>query len=63
VRRNLFWLGWAVLIALPIIFVTQGLIIQDIPRVALWQWFVPLAAVALIIFTRNTDDVLRHHVI
>jgi hypothetical protein len=43
--------------------VTQGLVIQDIPRVELWQWFIPLAAVALIIFTRNTDDVLRHHVI
>lgn len=62
-RRYFFWFGWAVLIALPIIFVTQGLIIQDLPRVELWQWFVPLAAAAVIYFSRNTDDVLKHHVV
>ena len=62
-RRYLFWSGWVVLIALPIVFVTQGLIIQDLPKVAPWQWLVPFAAVVLIYFSRNTDDVLKHHVV
>ena len=62
-RKYVFWSGWAVLVALPIVFVTQGLVIQDIPKVALWQWFIPLAAIVLIFFSRNTDDVLKHHVV
>jgi hypothetical protein len=62
-RKSLFWLGWGVLLALPIAFVAQGLIIQDLPKVALWQWFVPLAAIVLIYVSRNTDDVLKHHVV
>ena len=48
---------------LPVVFVTQIVLMQDLPKVALWQWAIPLAAVVLIYFTRNTDDVLKHHVI
>lgn len=62
-RRYVFWFGWGVLIALPLVFVTHGLIIQDIPRVQLWQWFVPLAAILVIYLSRDTDDVLKHHVV
>lgn len=62
-RKSAFWFGWGVLIALPIIYVTHALIIQDLPRIAPWQWFVPLAAVVVIYFSRDTDDVLKHHVV
>ena len=62
-RKTLFWAGWIVLFVLPVVFVTQIVLMQDLPKVALWQWAIPLAAVVLIYFTRNTDDVLKHHVI
>ena len=61
-RRALFWLGWAVLIALPVIFTIQVFAIQDLPKIAPWQWVIPLAAIVLVYFSRNTDDVLKHHV-
>ena len=60
-RRFVFWTGWAVLIALPIIFVTHALIIQNIPKIQLWQWVVPFVAVLMIALARNRDDVLHHH--
>lgn len=62
-RRKLFWLGWIVLFALPIIYGIQILITQDLPAVEPWKWAIPLAAAVLIYFSRNTDDVLKHHVV
>lgn len=62
-RKTLFWSGWAVLIVLPLIYAFEIWRIQDLPPVALWQWGVPIAAAALIYFTRNRDDVLRHHLV
>lgn len=62
-RRKLFWLGWIVLFALPVIYGIQIFIAQDLPAVEPWKWAIPFAAVLLIYFSRNTDDVLKHHVV
>lgn len=62
-RTRLYYVGWAVLLLLPIAYVTEGLIIQDLPKIQLWQWLVPLVAFGLIVYGRNRDDVLKHHVV
>lgn len=62
-RKALFRLGWIVLFVLPVIYGIQIYVTQDLPHVAAWQWAIPLAAVVLIYFSRNTDDVLKHHVV
>ena len=62
-RKALFWLGWAILAILPVAFAIEIFMIDDLPRVALWKWAILAAAVVLIYFTRNRDDVLQHHVI
>jgi hypothetical protein len=62
-RRKLFWFGWIVLFALPVIYGVQIYLTQDLPPVEPWKWFIPFAAVVLIYFSRNTDDVLKHHVV
>lgn len=62
-RRAFFWFGWAVLAVLPVIFAVQIYLIQDLPKIEAWKWAVPFAAVILIYFSRNRDDVLKHHVV
>lgn len=62
-RKMLFGFGWAVLFALPVIYAVQIYMIQDLPKVEPWKWLVLLAAVVLIYFSRNTDEVLKHHVV
>ena len=62
-RRKLFWFGWSVLFALPVIFTIQIIVTQDLPKVEWWKWVIPFAAVVLIYFSRNPDDVLKHHVV
>jgi hypothetical protein len=62
-RKALFRFGWAVLLALPVIYGVQILVTQDLPPVSLWQWGFLAAVVVLVYFTRNTDEVLKHHVI
>lgn len=61
-RKNLYILGWALLAALPVIYGIQIYLAQDLPRVEPWKWLVLFAAVVLIFFTRDRDDVLKHHV-
>lgn len=63
VRKALYWFGWLVLFALPVIFAVQIYLLQDLPKVEPWKWMVPLAAVVLIYATRNRDDVFKHHVV
>jgi hypothetical protein len=60
-RKFIFVLGWVVLVALPLVFIAHAVWIQDLPHVAAWQWAVPFAAALVIYFSRNRDDVLRHH--
>jgi hypothetical protein len=62
-RRALFWFGWAVLAILPVIFAIEIYIIQDLPKIEFWKWLIPLAAIVLIFFSRNRDEVLKHHVV
>jgi FtsH-binding integral membrane protein len=62
-RRTLFWLGLAVLLALPIVYGVQIYMTQDLPAVHVWQWLIPAAAVLMVFFSRNPDDVLKHHVV
>ncbi|HET8798346.1 MAG TPA: hypothetical protein VFO89_11700 [Thermoanaerobaculia bacterium] len=62
-RKTLFWLGWAVLFVLPVVYGIQIFITQDLPRVELWKWAVPFVAIVLIYLSRDRDDVLKHHVV
>ncbi|HSP33762.1 MAG TPA: hypothetical protein VLU46_05540 [Thermoanaerobaculia bacterium] len=61
-RKALFWIGSAVLIALPIVFTIQIMMIQDLPKVEVWKWAVLGAALLLVYFSRSRDDVLNHHI-
>jgi hypothetical protein len=61
-RRAIFWFGWAVLLALPVIYTIQIIVAQDLPPIETWKWIVPVIAVLIIIAARNRDDVLKHHV-
>ncbi len=62
-RRTLFWLGWTVLIALPIAAGVEIYIRQDLPSLDPWRLAVVAGAVLLVIFARNRDEVLKHHVV
>lgn len=62
-RKWLFRFGWVVLFALPVVYAIQIVVTQDLPKVEPWQWGILFATVVLIYFSRNTDDVLKHHVV
>lgn len=62
-RKGIFWFGWAVLLALPVIYVVTAIVVQDLPRVEPWKWGILFGAVALIFLSRNRDEVLKHHVV
>lgn len=61
-RKALWWFGWVVLFILPVIFIAQVFMLQDLPKVEPWKWLIAFAAVAIIYFSRNRDDVLKHHI-
>ena len=62
-RKKLFWLGWAILFALPIAFTVEILVRQDLPPVQPWKWAILVGAVLLVYFARNRDDVFQHRVV
>ena len=62
-RKKLFWFGWIVLFALPVIYTTQIVLSQDLPPVEWWKWAIAFAVVVLIYFSRDTDEVLKHRVV
>ena len=62
-RRTLFWTGLIVLMVLPVIYGVQIYMTQDLPAVKVWQWLIPAAAVLMVFFSRNPDDVLKHHIV
>ena len=61
-RQTLYGIGWIVLFALPLIYGIQIVVTQDLPPVEWWKWAILFATVVLIYFSRNRDDVLKHHV-
>lgn len=62
-RRTLFWIGWILLIGLPVTYGAQVWWTQDLPAVEPWKWALLLGSLLLVYFARNPDDVLRHHVV
>ena len=62
-RKTLFATGWVVFFALPLFYVIQIIVTQDLPPVEWWKWAILFATVVLIYFSRNRDDVLKHHVV
>ena len=62
-RKFFFRVGWAILLALPIVFIAEIVLSQDLPTVQPWKWAILFGAVVMIYATRNRDDVLRHHVV
>lgn len=62
-RKWLFRFGWAVLFVLPVVYIVQIFVTQDLPKVESWQWGILFGTVVLIFFSRDTDDVLKHHVV
>jgi hypothetical protein len=62
-RRAIFWLGWCILAILPLIFIAQIIIVDNLPEVELWKWAVPIVAIAMIALARSRDDVLKHHLV
>jgi lipid-A-disaccharide synthase-like uncharacterized protein len=62
-RKTLFWLGWAILFALPVAFAAEIYMIDDLPHVQPWKWAILGASVLMIYLTRNRDTVLQHHVV
>lgn len=62
-RKTLFRLGWIVLFALPVVYGIQIFVTQDLPAVEPWKWAILFAAAVLVYFSRDTDDVLKHHVV
>jgi hypothetical protein len=61
-RKTIFWLGMAILCALPFAYAFEIYSTQDIPGVAIWKWGILVGAIALVIAGRNRDDVLKHRV-
>jgi hypothetical protein len=59
----MFWFGWGVLFYLPAVYAMQVYLEQNLPQVEPWKWAMILGAVLLIYFSRNRDDVLKHHVV
>lgn len=62
-RKFFFRLGWAILIVLPIAFIVEIVVSQDLPLVQPWKWVILFGAVAMVYAARDRDDVLRHHVV
>jgi lipid-A-disaccharide synthase-like uncharacterized protein len=62
-RRKLYLSGWVILFMLPLAFTTEILLSQDLPAVPPWKWALLAGAVLLVYFTRNRDEVLKHHLI
>ena len=62
-RKFLYRFGWVVLFTLPVIYGVEIYLANDLPRVAPWQWLILFGVVVLIYFSRDTDDVLKHHVV
>lgn len=62
-RKILYRVGWITLFVLPVIYGVQIYLTQDLPPVQPWKWLVLSGVIVLIFFSRDPDDVLKHHVV
>ena len=62
-RKTIFWSAWTILLALPIIYGIQIYMTQDLPTIEPWKWGILFGTVVVIFLSRNSDDVLKHHVV
>ena len=62
-RKKLFTTGWVLFFALPLAYVLEIVVTQDLPPVQWWKWAILFVTVVLIYASRNRDDVLKHHVV
>lgn len=60
-RKVVFWTGWVIFFMLPIAFLIEIAVEQDMPPLPLWKLGPPLVALALVVFGRSRDDALNHH--
>lgn len=62
-RKTMFWLGWTIILLLPIAFMIDVAIDPyGTPSFPLWKFAIPAVGVVLILLGRNRDDVLKHRV-
>lgn len=60
-RKAIFWTGCILMLAAPIAAIVEVAVLQDVPVLSAWKLAIPVVAFALILFGRNRDDVLKHH--
>lgn len=62
-RKTLFWIGWTVLFAVPLAMGAEIYLSQDMPALTPWKLALFAGAVLLVVFSRNRDEVLKHHIV
>jgi len=62
-RKTFFWIGWAILFALPFAAGAEIYLSQDLPTLNIWKVALLAGAVLLVILSRNRDEVLKHHIV
>ena len=60
-RRWLYWSGWTIVLIIPIAFLAEAILIQDVPGLRIWKIAIAVIGLAMIVLGRNRDDVLKHH--
>jgi len=62
-RKTLFWIGWAILFAIPLAAGAEIYLMKDLPDLNPWKLGLLAGAVLLVIFSRNRDEVLKHKLV
>ncbi|HXH42038.1 MAG TPA: hypothetical protein VNN08_25665 [Thermoanaerobaculia bacterium] len=62
-RKKLFWIGCAALIAILLIAGTEMFLQQDLPTLNPWKLALLAGALLLVVFSRNRDEVLKHKLV
>jgi hypothetical protein len=62
-RKTLFWIGWAILFAIPLAAGAEIYLMKDLPDLNAWKLGLLVGAVLLVIFSRNRDEVLKHKLV
>jgi len=62
-RKTFFWIGWAILFAIPLAAGAEIYLMKDLPDLNAWKLGLLVGAVLLVIFSRNRDEVLKHKLV